>query len=123
MNLPIWLINALKSGEVSFSTNGVEALQLKVENRKIDLNLMNKELLKAILNITEVKEKTILKKLTVLKSIAEKLKRNGFTMTISYKDSILLTLGLEAKPTLSQFVTGTNAIEINNIRKVTHLII
>ena len=47
----MWLVRALKSGEFSLFTDGMKTLQLKVENKVIDVNLMNKEFLKDILRV------------------------------------------------------------------------
>ncbi|MFQ6080234.1 MAG: hypothetical protein ACE5OW_01025 [Candidatus Bathyarchaeia archaeon] len=124
MQIPMWLVHALKSGEFSLFTDETKTLQLKVENKKIDVNIMNKELLKDILRVgVEAKGKSLLGRLTELKNVAEELKRDGLTITISHKGCIVLTLGSGANPTLSQSVTRTNAIEINNLSKLIRLII
>jgi hypothetical protein len=120
----MWLVRALKSGGVSFFTGGVETLQLKIEDKKIDVNLLDKELLKDILTVgVEAKGKSPLGRLTQLKNIAEELKRDGLTITISHKGCVVLTLGSGANPTISQLVTRTNAIEINNPSKLIQLVI
>jgi len=109
------LIRASRHGSVSLQTNGVENVQLRIENHKIDLNFIQNEPLKALLELeAQTDENSILKKLRTLKNTAEKLKRDGLTITISHKGQTLLTLGSEAKPTVSQMITETNAIEINN---------
>ncbi len=120
----MWLVHILKSGEVSVFTDNMKTLQLKVENRKIDVNLMNKELLKTILRVgVEAKGKSLLERLTQLKNIAKELKRDGLTITISHRGCIVLTLGSGANPTFSQLVTRTNAIEINNLSKLMQLVV
>jgi hypothetical protein len=120
----MWLVHAFKSGEASLFTDGMKTLQLKVENKKIDVNLINKELLKTILRVeVGAKGKSLQERLTLPKNIAEELKRDGLTITISYKGCIVLTLGSGANPTLSKLVTRTNAIEINNLSKLIQLVI
>jgi len=107
---------------MSLQTNGTENIHLKIENNKIDLDFMQKELLKILLELeAEMEEKNILKRIKTLKNIAEKLKQNGFTLTISHKGEKILTLGSEAHPTLSSMVTGTNAIEVNNLIEIMKL--
>lgn len=119
----MWLVHALKSGEASLFTDGKKTLQLKVEDKKIDVNLMNKELLKDILKVgVETKGKSILERLKQLKNTAKGLKREGLTITISHKSCVVLTLGSGANPTLSQSVTRTNAIEINNLSKLIQMV-
>jgi hypothetical protein len=43
------------------------------------------------------------------------------TVTLFFKGNRLVTLGLDAKPTFSRLVTRTNAVEINNLRKLLEL--
>ena len=61
---------------------------------------------------------SIRSKLAQLKDIADELKDEGLTVTLSYKGDRLVTIGAEAKPTFSRVVTRTNAVEINNQRKL-----
>lgn len=116
MQLPSWLGHILKSGEITLFTDDVKALELKAENKKIDLNLIDKEFLRIALG-SEAGKKSLLSRLVQLKNIARELKEEGLTMTVSYKGGLLLTIGSDANPKLSQLVTRTNAIEINNLRK------
>ena len=114
--IPLWLFQTFKSGEIDLLTSGKENLQLRIENRRISLNLIRKELLKYMLSLEANPEETsILSLLTQLKNTAEKLKQNGLTITISHKDQIILTLGAEANPTLSKLITRTDAIQVNDI--------
>jgi hypothetical protein len=121
--IPLWLFQTFKSGEVNLLTGGKENLQLRIENRRISLNLIRKELLKYILRLEVNPEETsILRMLTQLKNTAEKLKQNGLTITISHKDQIMLTLGAEANPTLSKLITRTNAIQVNDLTELIEVI-
>lgn len=126
LQIPAWLVRALKQGEIHIQTNGAESVQLRVENRKLDLNFLQKDPIKTLLELeakTKIEETSILERLTALKNMAEALKREGFTMTISYRAQTLLTLGAEAKPTISQMVSGTNAIEVNNLIELMKLML
>lgn len=120
--IPLWLFQTFKSGEINLSTSGKESLQLKIENRRFGINLLRKELLKYMLSEVKPEKTSILRMLAQLKNTAEKLKQNGLTITISHKDQIILTLGAEANPTLSKLVTRTNAIQVNNLTKLIGLI-
>jgi len=117
VQLPTWLGHVIKSGEVSLFSGDVEALQLKAENKKIDLNAVNKEFLKDVVG-SMGGGKSARSKLTQLKNIARELRDEGLTITISYKGDLVLTVGSEANPKFSRLVTRTNAIEINNLRKL-----
>jgi len=95
----------------------MKIFQIKAENKKIDLNVINNEFLKDTLK-SVTGEKSFIDKLALLKNIARELKDEELTITISYKGGIVLTVGSSANPKLSQLVTRTNAIEINNMRKL-----
>ena len=120
MQLTTWLGHVVKSGEVTLITGDVEALQINAEDKKIELSIIDKEFLKDILG-SAGDGISIRRKLAQLKSIAVELKDEGFTVTLSYKGDRLVTIGLEAKPKFSRLVTRTDAVEINNLRKLIEL--
>jgi len=112
--------HVVKSGEVTLITGDVKALQINAEDKKIELSIIDKEFLKDILG-SAGGGISIRRKLAQLKSIAVELKDEGFTVTLSYKGDRLVTIGLEAKPKFSRLVTRTDAVEINNLRKLIDL--
>jgi hypothetical protein len=120
VQLPTWLSHVVKSGEVTLFTDDREALQIKAEDNKIDLNAANEEFLKEVVG-TAGAGGSIRSKLAQLKDIADELKDEGLTVTLSYKGYRLVTIGAEAKPKFSRLVTRTNAVEINNLRKLLEL--
>jgi hypothetical protein len=120
VQLPTWLSHVVKSGEVTLFTDDREALQIKAEDNKIDLNAANEEFLKEVVG-TAGAGGSIRSKLAQLKDIADELKDEGLTVTLSYKGDRLVTIGAEAKPKFSRLVTRTNAVEINNLRKLLKL--
>ena len=120
MQLTTWLGHVVKSGEVTLITGGVEALQIKAEDNKIELSIVNKEFFKDVLG-SAGSGTSIRSKLAPLKSIAMDLKDEGLTVTISYKGDLLVTIGSEAKSKFSRLVTRTDAVEINNLRKLIKL--
>jgi len=123
LQIAVLLVHVFKRGNVSLQTNSVENLQLTIEKNKMDLNFLQKEQLKGLLELeTEMQEESILKSLKTLKNSAERLKQDGLTITISHKGQTILKLGYEAKPTLSQIVTWTNAIEVNNLTELIKLV-
>ena len=122
MQLPTWLGHVVKSGEVTLSTGDTEALQIKAEDNKIELNIANKEFLKDVMG-SAGSGASIRSRLAQLKDIAGELKDEGLTVTLSFKGDRLVTIGVEAKPTLSRLVTGTSAVEINNLRKLLELVV
>ena len=123
MQLPMWLVHALRSGGVSLFTAGKKTLQLKVEKKRIDINILDKDFLKDMLRVAaEGKGRFALENIAKIRSIAEELEKDGFTVTISHKGSIVITLGYGAKPTLSQAITRTNTIEINSLSHLIRLV-
>ncbi len=112
----MWLGQTLTHGEIRLQTHGTENVKLQIENNKIDLDFLQGNLLKELLDLgAEMEEESILKRLKTLKDLAEKLKEKGWTMTISHKEQTIITLGKEAHPKTSQTITRTDAIEINNL--------
>ncbi len=123
LEIAMTLANTLKQGSLSLQTNSIEHIQLTIQNNKMNYNFLQKELLKTLLELeAEITEKSILEKLKMLKNLAEKLKQDRLTVTISHKGQTMLTLGYEAKPTVSQIVTGTNAIQVNNMIELIRLV-
>jgi hypothetical protein len=120
VQLPTWLGHVVKSGEVTLFTDDAKALQIKAEDNKIDLNAIDKEFLKDVVG-SAGSGASIRSKLAQLKSIAGELKDEGLTITLSYKGDRLVTIGAEAKPKFSRLVTRTDAVEINNLRKLLEL--
>ncbi len=110
----------LKSGEVTVSTGDVQAFQLRVETKKIDLNIVDKEFLKTALKGGKQRS-SLLDMLGLLKNIADELKDEGYTITISYQGKTAITLGLEASSSFFRLVTRTNAVEVNDLRKLLQL--
>jgi hypothetical protein len=120
VQLPTWLSHVVKSGEVTLFTGDEEALQIKAEDNKIVLSVATKEFLKDVVD-SAGGGASIRSKLAQLKDIAGELKDEGLTITLSYRGDILVTIGSEAKPKFSRLVTRTNAVEINNLRKLLEL--
>ena len=124
----------LESGKVTLSTNNKEAIEIIANNKKIDVNAQNKELIKDIISsvrdvsknnsVTErAKEipemlKTVNSAREMLIDVAEELTESGITITLSYKGNVVATIGTQANARLSRLVTGTKAIEINSLAKL-----
>lgn len=123
LEVVMWLGQTLRQGEIRLQTDGTENIQLQIENNQIDLNFLQRNLLKHMLDLgAEMEEESILKRLKTLKDLAEKLKEKGLTITISHKEQTVLTLGKEARPKTSQTITRTNAIEVNNLVRLVKLV-
>jgi enterochelin esterase-like enzyme len=120
VQLPTQLGHIIKSGVVTLSTGNKEALKMKAENNKIDINAIDKAFLKDVIgNMGD--GKSIGNMLNQLKGLAEELQNEGLTITVSYKGDLVITVGSGAKPKISRIITRTNAVEINNLRKLVEL--
>jgi len=120
VQLPTWLSHVLKSGEVTLFAGDNEALQVKAEGNKIEVTVASEKFLKDVVDSVGGGG-SIRSKLALLKDIAEELKDEGVTLTLSYQGDILVKIGSEAKPRFSQLLTRTDAVEIKNIRKLIEL--
>ncbi len=107
-----------KLGEIALSINKAETLQLKVENKQINLDIIDKQFIKKVLSSLGGGKSSLTSSLSQMRNVAEGLRREGFTVAILYQGVRTVTIGEGAKPKLSQIVTGTDAIEINNLFKL-----
>ncbi len=134
MQLSTLLIESLKSGSITISEKDVPQLEINVRNKKIDINATNKEFIKDLVNGAEpsrgikkrlqrsVQEiKVVRETRPLIKDIVEDLRKEGVTLTLSYKGDKVATIGSEANSKLTQIVTGTKGIEINSPRKLVEL--
>ena len=120
MKASTFIGNAIKSGQVAVFVRDEKVLQVKAENKKFEIDAVNKEFVKDTLGTWE-NGKSVLGRLTEFRKIATELKDEGITVKLSYQGDTVVTAGLEANPKLSNLVTGTKAIEINNLLKLIEL--
>ncbi len=111
------LTQILTSGEINVSSNNQQLIELTIKSKQIELNIIDNKFLKELLK-DKTKATSFLEQLKQLKILAEELKNEGVTITLSYKGVTLLTLGSEAKANFTQVITGTKQIEINNLKKL-----
>jgi hypothetical protein len=137
MSLASFLGEMLKSGKVKVSAGNVEALEITAADKKIDVKALDREFVKDALAAARgsgeskgvsasIKGTVGLIKgargnLDMLKGVADELSEAGITVTLTYKDKVVATLGAEANPKFSRVATGTKAIEINSPRKLLEL--
>jgi hypothetical protein len=121
VQLPTQIGHIIKSGAVTLSTGNKEALKMRAKNNRIDINAIDKKFLKDVVgNMGD--GKSIRNRISQLKGLAEELQNEGLTITVSFKGDLVITVGLDAEPKISQIITRTNAVEINNLRKLVELV-
>lgn len=128
-----------ESGKVLLSTGNFEVLEINLASNKINVDVKNKAFIKRAIKLrgeiipntptsAEQKQGVNTKKkssspLSILKIVAEALTARGITLTVSYKGSIVVTIGADAKPTLLQLITKTKSVSINSFYKIIRMII
>lgn len=138
MQLATLLGEMLKSGKITVSTNNVATVEIKAQDKNIDINALDKEIIKETLAATRNESKsrgvlgsikgtvdqikTAQSNIGMFKGMAEELSEAGVTVTLSYKGSVVVTMGSKANPKLSSIATGTKAIEINSPRKLVEMV-
>jgi hypothetical protein len=115
------ILHFIKAGQINFLVNGIESFQLVIENRKANINIIKKESLKDLSTIRP-KRTSMLRSFLQLRKLAEKIERQEFTITLSHRDRIVLTISKEANPRISHLITRTKAIEINDFRELARLV-
>ncbi len=137
VELTTLLVETLKSGKITISQNNKEAVEVNIQQKKIDVNAKDKDFIKEIMSATREgtnKEgrlsgihrgidtlREASKTRPLVKEMVEDLCREGVTITVSYKGDRVVTVGSEANAKLTRLVTGTKGIEINSPRKLAEM--
>ena len=137
MHIVTMMAQLFDSGKFTLSTNDKEDLEVTVESKKIDVNLKDKEFIKNLMRdvlrsrknestIRTIRDssknvKTAKFMRETLIDAANELKQEGITITLSYQADIVATAGAQASAGISRLITGTKAIEINNLPKLAEL--
>jgi hypothetical protein len=137
MQLPSFLIEMLKSGKLTISENNIPQMEVKVANKRIDVNVTDKKLLKDVMTsarkgatsggigkrvskgIDNIRAASNARPL--VKEIVEDFCKEGITITVSYKGDRAVTVGSEADSKLTRVVTGTKGIQIDSTLKLAEM--
>jgi hypothetical protein len=131
------LAQIFDSGKLTLSTKNKEEFVVTAANKRIDVNLKDKEFIKELVSDTlknnEDKSayrtiKDSPKSVSAAKNMREMLietandlRQAGITVTLSYKDDVVATAGAQASAGISRLLTGTKALEINSLTKLAEL--
>ncbi|MCL2868944.1 MAG: hypothetical protein FWF27_05835 [Candidatus Bathyarchaeota archaeon] len=138
MLLTTFLAESIKSGKIKVSQNNTETLEITAQNKKIDVNAKDKEFIKDIISSTSKSNKpqkgvigtiersvdglrTVRNMQPMVKEIAEDLKREGMTVTLSFKGDKVITIGSEANSKFTRFLLGTKDVQINSVKKLVEM--
>jgi len=137
MHFVTMMAQMFDSGKLILSTSNKEGLEVTAANKRIDVNLKDKEFVKNLISdmlksgnsgsaIQTIRESP--KSVNTAKSMremlietAEELRQAGITVTLSYKTDVVATAGAQASAGISRLLTGTKAIEINSLPKLVEL--
>jgi hypothetical protein len=138
--LTTFLTESIKSGKIKVSQSNTEALEITVQDKKIDVNAKDKDFIKDIIFSSVRKDndksqkgifgtversvaslRTLRNMQPMLIDIAEDLQREGVTVIISFKGDTVITMGSKANPKLTRYLLGTKSVEINSIKKIVEM--
>jgi len=131
------LLEAIKSGKITISQNDKPALEVTASEKRLDINTLDKDFIKEIMSSVQgaSSKKGLIEGLKksfgtireaskfrpLLKDIAEDLCSEDFTVTVSYKGDLVLTIGAKADSKFTRLITGTKGIEINSSLKLAEM--
>ena len=114
-----WLSKALRSakeGMLAISFENQPAVKIAISNGTLAVDLLEP----TIFRISE-DETGLFDKLKTASEFARKLSDNGVTVSFLRKGKEAVTLGKDAKPTLSKMVTRSDDIQLNSAREFAKL--
>lgn len=115
------IVNIVKgsSGKISIKVKQKPAVSFDFEGDKLSVDILDP----TIFNITEQDNNdiSIFEKLKTARKVGEILSNNGLTISILRKGKKALSIGREATPSISSFITGSDDIQIDSVRHVANL--
>ena len=114
-----WLSKALRSakeGALAISFENQPAVKIAINNGTLAVDLLEP----TIFRIPE-DETGLFDKLKTASEFARKLSDNGVTVSFLRKGKEAVTLGKDAKPTLSKMITRSDDIQLNSTREYAKL--
>jgi hypothetical protein len=115
------LVETLKraTGKINIDVKGNPLLSLVLEGDRVLLDVSDASVFGMV--DADSKNLGIFDKLRTTKKVAEILNSKGLTLSILRKGKKAVTLGREATPTVSTFLTGSDDVQIDSVREVTKL--
>jgi hypothetical protein len=114
------LADILKSvqGKITIDVQDKQVLSVSLEGNRVVLDMSDA----SIFGTTESDSSIgLFDGLKTAKKLGETLNSKGITLSILRKGKKALSLGRDAKPTLSTLVTRTDDIQVDSVRQVTKL--
>ena len=115
------IVNILKgsSGKISIKVKQKPAVAFDFGGDTLSVDIIDPTLI----GITEQvnNELGLFEKLNTAKKVGEILNNKGLSISILRKGKRALSIGREANPTISSFITGSDDIQIDSVRQVAKL--
>lgn len=108
-------MRAATEGVIKIDIKDQSAVQINLNNNSIMVDFLQPEFFR----ISE--ELGFFDKLKTAKEFSRKLTDNGLTMSILRKGKEAISLGKDAKPTLSRLLTRSGDIQIDSIKELSNL--
>ena len=110
-----WLVRSMRiaqTGTIKLDIEGQPAVKININNNG---NKMMVDLLQPAFFRTTDDEIGLFDKLKTAKEFAKKLTDNGMTISFLRRGKEAITLGKDAKPTLSKMITRSDDVQINSV--------
>ena len=113
-SLPAKMLKCIKTGKVVIQEDGTNSVEIKISEKKIDVDLID-------ISLNVPPNMKILTKLSEAREFAKNLKKQDLTLCIYNKKKPVLKLGKDAKPKLSRLITQSKSVEITDLRELRKL--
>ena len=116
--------NNITSGSINLKVNGNNLADVVFKKDEILINLDNLQPLKNLRTLIKLPgtEKDIISQLSKARDLAEYIKEKKLTLSLSWRDKLLIVIGNKAKPKMLKLVLKTDAIEIKSIKDLLFLL-
>src|SRR5919206_1080959 len=115
LNTLVRSMKAATEGMIKIEVKNQSAAQINLNNNLITVDLLQPEFFRISEDIG------IFDKLKTAKEFAQKLTDNGLTISFLRKGKDAISLGKDAKPTLSRLITRSDDIQVDSVKEITNL--
>jgi hypothetical protein len=118
-----WLVRSMKAaqtGSIKLELEGQPAAKIDIINHE-NKSTIRVDLLQPTLFRTPNDETGLFDKLKSAKEFAKKLAENDVTISFLRRGKEAITLGSDAKPTLSKIISRSDDLQIDSVTQATHL--
>jgi hypothetical protein len=105
-------------GKISIDVQDERVLSISLDGNRVLLDVSDASIFGTAESDSNL---GLFEELKTAKKLGETLDSKGITLSILRKGKKALSLGRDAKPTLSTLVTGTDDIQVDSVRQVTKL--